>query len=592
MRSMEIFRRFGCAMLLAGSVAACGRGEAPAPPVVGADAGEEPELTPTEKQEKALANPLHVAHMDAEEDPTECKDCHRIEGKEPPTRNVKHRCLGCHEDSRSTVHAGVKDPSARECLSCHEFFEPEVDPWACNDCHAGGSPEASRPSSIRREMVEELADEAGPAAVHDTDCQACHAPHGEDLPSPGVDPESCLDCHADATRDITSASKAHHASAEGGESLGDPAQCLECHGGHERAYAARRSCVECHQMGRTATFEGHDRCVDCHSPHGRYGKRSCASCHDDQVTLAADSAKEHDRCMSCHRPHTVVRSPLQRCDRCHDDQAIHARSHPADEEKGSCVGCHPQHPEPSGWLGKVTDCARCHEDASTDLAFHVGVACDSCHQAHQFDLTRTKEELCSECHVEPAPRREAMEVAPDLEKKDPAMVAPVEGHQDCLECHEKGNHEPAAEPAACGSCHEEQLTGVSKGHDDCQSCHLPHEGTVEKTCFDCHEMKVAIGRHAPQLRECADCHGNHDASPIRAKSDCESCHDEALPLMHAAEGHETCGDCHEFHDIGRGGERKTCLTAGCHDGMDDHEPQATKCIGCHPFEKAPKEVWR
>ena len=572
--------------------------EAPTPPAA-PDARVEP--TPTEKQEKALANPLHRAHLDAEE-PSACRDCHRIEGSEDPLDRATHRCLGCHEDSASVVHAQVADPEARECLSCHEFWAAEADPWACTDCH--GALDAPTTERTRRTAsVEALRAEASAPRVHQSECQACHAPHGEGKTTPGIDAESCVDCHAEERASLPSGF--HHASGEGDAALDEPAACLECHGGHEAGAAAADACAGCHDDRPASVFEGHDRCVDCHRPHAeRSGFRACRSCHDDQSTAFSDRHAEHDRCASCHEPHAVVRSAQRRCVTCHEEPATAVDRHPPDEDHGACAGCHTAHPslgEAPGGPPEQVECAGCHTEkdlfpgpsgAPSDTALHAGVRCQACHQPHRFDLGAAGSPLCASCHLQPASRFATLPLEAEARKEPVLVTPPSSDHGDCQTCHEEGHHHPDAAPKACDSCHEDQRRGASMGHDQCLDCHAPHEGELAKTCLDCHQTKVAMGRHPLQLGECADCHGAHAAAAKPEPSSCEGCHDQPLPLMHNQEGHETCGDCHEFHDLRRAGSRASCAAGECHDGLEDHEPEATKCAGCHPFEGAPKEVWR
>lgn len=530
-------------------------------------------IAPTLRQRKALANALHRAHLDAE-DGIECRACHRIQGASQPTKVVKHRCLGCHKDSQSTLHSKVEDPQARECLSCHEFYEEAVDPWLCTDCHGEGSGQAATldRSSLRSEAVARLRTRAPSRPVHEKDCGACHIPHGTNR----VAPKTCLECHDDQ--------RARHASGnpKGTVTIAEPQQCLECHGGHEPASAARRACVQCHDSYQSeALFKGHDRCVDCHVPHQSRDKKACATCHSDQPVLGADEIREHGQCESCHTPHRVLSGTVDTCQGCHDSSTKAAMSHPGDEDLGLCANCHPQHA-----VGKelvpALQCTKCHEEPKTDQGFHEGTDCGRCHEAHSFDLKLLGATLCRGCHTG--------EAAKHPDRGQATLVTPVEDHQDCVKCHLEGHHQPKSEKEACGTCHEDQQVGISEGHKSCSECHLPHEGSVSKNCIECHGEQ-SVSRHSLKLEECKDCHGSHQAKAREKDAKCVRCHDEPLPLMHGQEGHETCTDCHQFHDGEKRGDRASCLE-GCHEDQAHHEPEAPKCLGCHPFESAPKEVWR
>ena len=560
---------------------------APAPKAAAAEPSKIA-LKPTPRQEKALANPLHKAHMEAEEEPTECRDCHRIQGEDAPTKIVKHRCLSCHEDQRSALHANVANGAARECLSCHEFFESTADPWACTACHEPQSvPTADhRPATdgdqtvsgkARRSVLTELFGAAPPVRVHEKDCKACHVPHGKEA----LAPTSCLECHEDQT--------AKHASADpkGLKSLAEPDQCMECHGGHVPATAARAECASCHKktIASTALFEGHGECVECHQPHGKVSKKSCTSCHSEQQTIAADLHPEHAKCLNCHEPHTVHASARQNCAKCHEDQAVLAKTHPPDEKKGVCVGCHPQHPL-NDRLTLATTCSSCHEEAKSDDALHAGATCKSCHLPHAFGLKTKGVALCADCHLGDLPRHPKPEVA--------KAVFPTDGHEQCSDCHEKVNHAPTPSmkiaQTSCGRCHEPQRSRVSKDHSRCLDCHTPHEGRIWQDCLACHDDKAKLGRHKPNRQDCEGCHSIH-ASPQQEAPPCVSCHEPPLPLMHQNEGHTTCADCHTFHQETKGGDRMSCLDS-CHKELRDHEPAAKRCIGCHPFVNDAKEVRR
>ena len=539
---------------------------------------------PTAKQKQALANPLHRAHLDAE-DPSACRDCHRIRGPKPVASVIKHRCLACHEDYRSALHANSANDLAKECLSCHEFLAAEVDPWSCGDCHraaSGQGPPSALNGHTRRATVEALVDTAPAVAVHEKDCDSCHAPHG-DRP---VAPKSCLSCHEkkSARHDSVGRSSGPSAAPNSRASLPEPQQCLECHGGHQPAATAGARCAKCHDQSgfNSALFKGHEACTECHQPHSTPTKKRCETCHNDQITVGARHYADHQTCLNCHRPHTVVSSARNRCGRCHEDVSKSALgSHPTDKSKGPCVGCHPQHPV-EGVLTKATACSRCHDLATDDVQLHSGVACKSCHVPHDFDLKKAGSTLCGSCHVGSAPAHP---------RPGPAKtVKPVNGHDRCSDCHEQANHFPERVRKDCGRCHEDQRRWVSTSHVDCASCHAPHDGVLRKGCADCHQTQVTTGQHRLNAKDCATCHSIHAKSPRRPKA-CTSCHKPPLPLLHQSRGHGSCSSCHSFHGQAARSDRKSCLTS-CHQNLVNHEPEAPQCIGCHPFQAAPKGVRR
>lgn len=501
----------------------------------------------TPEQEKALANPLHVAHLEDEEEPSKCRDCHQIKGKEPV--DPGHRCMRCHDELKSAMHNSVANEEARECQTCHEWLEEDIEPWACQGCHTNAT-------DVPKPTVE--VPDATKIVVHAEEaCNTCHLPHGDEAIKLG----ECLECHEEQT-------SSHH------PELGDPGQCAECHQSHEPAKAAYALCADCHRNDvntRVALFEGHDDCQSCHQPHERNGVVACQSCHEDVRTVGMRTTPEHRDCTSCHNPHQVTRSPQASCIGCHEDVQV---QHPEDEKDGTCVGCHPSHPF-RGRLVLAKECSTCHEEAATETSFHSGESCGDCHRPHGFSLESAGQQLCSDCHLKDAPRPEGIEAST-------IQVQPIEDHSNCIECHVDSAHEPTKQTSDCGTCHEPQVQTMTPGHEACADCHMPHEGTVETTCKSCHEDKWT-SRHVTDGQNCEQCHRSHGPEGPAEPQACRTCHEEALPLLHQHAEHQNCADCHDFHDKGPQRARSTCL-GSCHQDLLDHEPDAVSCVGCHPFE--------
>jgi hypothetical protein len=533
--------------LLTGLALACGEETIPdagAPP----DAFVPVEQRPTAEQEKALAGALHKRHLEDEKEPAKCRDCHSISGHDKT--DPRHRCLSCHEGKRSAVHEKVADKDAKECLTCHDFFAEVAEPWSCASCHVEGSTPPAWINTLPN---------APKVQIHSKEaCKSCHSPHGETF----LDPGPCLECHED-----TKPSN-HHA-----KELTEPKQCLECHGGHVPAKTAGAKCRSCHEgVPTAATFEGHDTCMSCHTPHGGRRAKRCQTCHEEQQTLASHKQDAHGECINCHQAHVVTSSPAKKCATCHEKVTPH---HPEDPRLGTCAGCHPQHPF-DGKLEVARTCAGegCHEVAS-DTAQHGGVACKQCHPKHDFGLKEVGAPLCRSCHTAPPKAGKLLLTA--------TRVDPVEGHEKCRDCHVESAHTPKADPAACAKCHEPEVKTMTKGHEACTECHAPHEGKVGKDCQTCHTDKLT-GRHKKDLPNCKQCHRSHGPEGTEAPKACTSCHDQALPGLHALKDHNACANCHGFHDKGPRRGRSSCITE-CHQEQLNHEPAAASCVGCHPFEK-------
>lgn len=586
------------ALSLAFALVACsGAGPVDAGAGAPADAGSAPE--PTADQKKALASALHRAHMEAKDEPTACRDCHRIEG---PSRKAPYRCGECHDDKLVHVHARLAAEPSLQCLTCHDFLAEDPDRrWACQSCHVTGQADpgllAKYPSSP---LIE----------VHGKEkCEKCHVPHED----PAVKPASCLECHEELQ-------SVHHA-----KGLSDPAQCDECHRPHEKASAVQAPtdrCIECHEkpetgdqiVTRAALFKGHDRCVTCHRPHDSTAvAKDCRACHERMVVVGAE-AKDHQSCRNCHSPHRAGAPAGGSCVGCHRRSLS---DHPAAKgapKQDTCVACHDVHPDagvpgaglPTSVLkpaGRLADsmrrCESCHDKARTDTSFHDGTPCAACHVPHTFDLEKRGAEQCVSCHsaafrppaqTVPWARKEPKKNLGPLVRlaRPPTVVKVVKGHEKCADCHTGSAHTPNEALAACGSCHEHEPVAKSlvKGHEKCADCHKPHDGVLLKSCVDCHEEQK-LGLHAKETRDCDKCHRAHGPKGRAEPVACLECHDKPLPLLHAVKDHRECKTCHAFHDAATRSTRAQCLGA-CHEEHVNHEPGATTCTGCHLFRKEGK----
>lgn len=447
-------------------------------------------------------SPGHSQHLINE--PVDCNECH------DPTKPVfdvpdTGVCTQCHEEQAKLSHVNP-DGMPMDCYTCHIFgSQPEVfGRWHCTRCHG----------PFQSKQVEDG------LAMHATvPCETCHNPH-KPTDQTILD---CGECHEKMN--------VRH----GRPQLSGT--CSDCHGGHKLASEAA-ACMDCHGkkepiIPASATFGGgHETCVSCHEPHSFSASTAarCNSCHQGVRVLAQNAVKEHRDCNSCHQPHSVRAASGSVCKSCHEDVAS---THPA-QKQGDCVGCHEPHPR------RVTQvalrCSQCHEEAGSDRAFHAGkTECTGCHEPHRFDLSMIQDRaLCRRCHV-PQVRLTSRNL----------------GHSSCMGCHQGTAHEPGG-LAACGSCHERQVTKSPKGHRECLTCHEPHAGKVlpQTSCTGCHEVAQLPGLHR-------------------------------LPNVPIGEGHTDCTTCHGIHDERVRDDRATCVS--CHEDMINHQPDAKVCSGCHTF---------
>ncbi|MBI4511438.1 MAG: hypothetical protein HY698_17530 [Deltaproteobacteria bacterium] len=493
---------------------------------------------------KVLRSDGHKVHVFGLE-PVACKKCHDLKAGTFQAPSEK-QCLECHPENPVTVHASPKAKEKSDCADCHSFVVGNAgeSPWSCQHCH-------------EKEQGEKAA-----IVVHGKEqCGKCHRPHGE----PALAPRDCVECHKD------------EAARHGRRTQAGAKTCLDCHDPHDKAGQADGRCMSCHQektptVPATAVQPGkHEKCTGCHKPHQftAAAARDCRSCHDDRRVVGEEKVAEHRACDGCHEPHAPLADMLGSCAKCHQKLAP---SHPRDEKRGTCLGCHDVHPKTNvptvagvHVIG-VAACSRCHEKATSDTAFHnAGVRCSECHAPHKFKDPRE----CGECHEKHAARTAAM---------------PSGGHRDCTKCH-KEPHRPLGGVPTCRDCHEEVAHSAPKGHDECTKCHTPHDPARSKmsACANCHKDR-ATKLHGAVEGGCSSCHKPH--GPLAgAPRACTSCHEPGrLPLLHAVKDHRKCGTCHGAHESPKR-DRATC--ASCHKEQARHEPNAEACTGCHAFGGKP-----
>ncbi len=436
----------------------------------------------------------------------ECNLCH--DPARPDFKEVDFGvCTSCHMDQAAYPHLG-EGGEITDCFTCHSFkFNSDADgPWDCVRCHGPF----------------DTPTHAGLAMHADIACANCHDPHKPVAQTA----EACSDCH--------STFKLQHGRPELSGS------CTDCHGGHKLASEAS-DCMSCHQdaparVPQTAVFgrdgSGHDACVNCHEPHA-FSKASaarCETCHKRQRVFAENTARDHRDCASCHDPHAVRSADDRSCKGCHSDIAS---THAAQSTK-DCTGCHEPHPKRVSQV--ALQCSQCHEEASSERAFHAGnTPCTGCHEPHRFDLSNLADRaLCRRCHMS-----QVRQTSRNL------------GHSSCSACHQGTAHEPGG-LLTCGSCHEEMLQRSPAGHRECASCHEPHSGMVsaQTSCTGCHKAMLLPGLHR-------------------------------LTDVPVGEGHTKCAACHDIHDSKVRASRSDCMT--CHEDVADHQPEAKVCTGCHTF---------
>jgi Cytochrome c3 len=501
--------------------------------------------------EVVKSSPGHRKHVGKEQ--LACTKCHAAAdgGLDRPSAAV---CASCHQEQAKIRHAlghpasavAAGDASAESapasdalssCVSCHGFTSaPEQMPTDCIRCH-------KEPQGALHAV-----------ATHATAaCTECHDVHKN-----AIEPKPCTQCHDVSIK-------------HGHQSASVAGQCRVCHEVHASAHFAAENCVSCHAPGgarpvpHSAVFTNGHTCASCHQAHNfdRSKTEACVNCHKDVHPLAGHEAKG---CISCHAPH-AVRDKIEGgaiCTTCHKDiKLMHAGKQAG--ELGACVGCHVPHP-PKPSQGPEA-CVSCHQDIGgpTHTAHAKALACTSCHAPHAFHLA-LDQKLCSQCHAEKV-----------------TALAKRKEHKDCTSCHQGLPHALAAAPLACGSCHQKIQGKVHEGHAECKNCHEPHQASVQfTTCAQCHQRQVEL--HPRGHDQCTTCHDQHAGTEKPGVADCSLCHKQKkLSGLHGEPKHlvNGCLQCHAAHGAEKPGERKACLS--CHEDRVNHQPEATRCDGCHTF---------
>lgn len=498
----------------------------------------------------------HRVHVGKEQ--IECSKCHDFAG-DAVGKVTPEACVECHEKESKLVHAQAEAEArfgagtTSDCMSCHAFTVTSVAP-----SHAAtGAPATSDPH----------------AAPDARDCARCHLQQQGDTPAVRVHATNeCVTCHKPHEQ-------AKPASAPCTDCHGDQQTvhftkdrtvnqiCTTCHQSqHALAETARDTCADCHAKEQpvvpaSALFSGgHTECVGCHQPHA-FSKTqtvACRSCHEDVRVLGAPRVKAHEQCSSCHQPHDVKSSPERACQSCHRDKKP---DHPVKGRVGTCVGCHDPHPPGGRTHTRAAACSSCHQTAQSDKAFHGGTDCKSCHTPHDFLRDSADRRACQSCH-----------------QKQLTLVSKLEGHRSCEGCHQGLPHRPAALAAGCGTCHQAAQKQVSRGHAECSSCHEPHAGTVGAACQSCHKTEHAT---APAgHRDCKSCHQPHSGST--AAVSCAGCHAQEARSAHG-KLQQGCNQCHRPHGPKGVAAPPACST--CHETKKlpglHAEPKHQSCGTCH-----------
>ena len=284
----------------------------------------------------------------------------------------------------------------------------------------------------------------------------------------------------------------------------------------------------------------------------------------------------------------------------------------------TCIGCHRKDDDQKGHKGQFGEkCETCHDakawkpssfnhDSDTKYALrgkHKTTQCTDCHKGNVYRVKLSQD--CYACHKVDDKHKESL-------------------GRDCGSCHSerswkepaKFNHDQTSFPllgkhvqADCKDCHKSAM--FKEAPKDCYSCHKKedkHEGTLGKSCADCHserDWKTTAGRfnhdltkfqlrnaHADAKLKCSGCHKDlksYRNTPI----DCYSCHKK--DDKHEGQQGKQCEQCHSDrswkidkfdHNLSRfplTGRHAAVVCKDCHkNALFKDTPR--DCYSCHKKE--------
>jgi hypothetical protein len=348
----------------------------------------------------------------------------------------RHAEVWCHD-----CHEGVEKPEY-DCANCHE---PPTKPHfgeRCEDCHTPlgfeqadmGDFEHPVPLEGNHATVDCLACHSGGFELT-FECAACHKPPSE--PHFG---EQCEDCHTPDGFDQADAGAVEHPVALVGNHA--TLDCMACHSeGFDLVY----ECVACHEPPAEPHFGA--RCEDCHTPEGfdqveleavdhpvalvgNHAALDCMACHGEGFDLVYE-------CAACHEPPSEPHFG-EKCEECHTPEGF-------DQVQAGAV----EHPVPLEGNHATLACAACHSEGA-ELTYD----CAACHQAPENHFVTG----CDACHNPEGWVQSASAIFAEA----PNPPHPLEGMDDCLQCHDPDDGVvPAPESHSdyvneqCALCHKE-----------------------------------------------------------------------------------------------------------------------------------------
>lgn len=348
-------------------------------------------------------------------------------------------------------------------------------------------------------------------------CETCHTPYE------GVKQDACLQCHGEELEHVDDSHPAKKfRDPRNADLLSriDAMKCITCHREHVPD--------ETRAMGVT---EPDDLCVHCHSDIGeeRESHKGMAfttcrdsGCHNfhDNRTLNEEFLEKHldeppllpnaqaevsvaiDAGVAVQPPAETPDAPQGKLE---DDVLVAAWQASAHAHGGAnCNDCHAN--DEQEWIEEPGHqvCAECHEsehatfllgkhgmrlkeglppmrpaDARQPMkadAAHRELTCNSCHRAHEYDVTHAAVDACVSCH------NDAHTLAYATSPHGKSWTAAVEAGA------------PLDNEVSCATCHMPQATGPDgsfTNHNQNDNLR-PSTKMLKDVCGDCHGVPFAI----------------------------------------------------------------------------------------------------
>jgi DmsE family decaheme c-type cytochrome len=258
--------------------------------------------------------------------------------------------------------------------------------------------------------------------------------------------DTCIGCHED---EITLAifKTRHGVPSDARSPFGaGQLQCEACHGpGGDHAGRVRRGeerppVIRFGQDSEASGLAQNGMCLACHEANASFAWHG--SGHDDNRVGCADCHEVHN----AHDPVRVTASQPQVCFDCHQQQhsqSLKPYSHPFDEGKMDCSGCH----DP-------------HGPGTTNTLF----------------VRQTINDTCFDCHAE---------------KRGPYLWEHAPVAEDCASCHEPhGSNNPGMVslrgPMLCQTCHSQAGHPSIANEPDGLAGSTPSEYLLLRNCLNCH----------------------------------------------------------------------------------------------------------